>query len=448
MAKCFPCDAKNNKTEQLRRNNLLKGSDVAEHCRRFRRYIRLDADRIADISMNAKGRFLTNVFPLVAGQAFFQTAGILVAALSGLVGYNLAADKALATLPVAVISIGTAAALIPASMFMKKYGRKRGFMLGIGLGFVAGALTSLGIYLVDFWLFVIGNMFIGAYQGFSQYYRFAAAESVEEAERSKAISWVVSGGVFAAIAGPSIARFTKDIGDIPFLYSYVSIMALSLLAIVAVSRIRYDTRQLAVPDVAQRERPLSEILKRPAFIGAIASSAVGSAVMVMVMTATPITMKICGYNADDSSIVIQWHVLGMFVPSFFTGDLIQRFGPVKVISCGIFIFLLHLSLALSGTELFHFTTGLIFLGVGWNFMFIGGTALLTKSYATGDRAKSQAFHDFMVYAVATLSSFAAGAALDRWGWNVVNLIAAPLLVTALAILLWYSVAERKSQVAP
>ena len=168
MAKCFPCDAKNNKTEQLRRNNLLKGSDVAEHCRRFRRYIRLDADQIADISMNAKGRFLTNVFPLVAGQAFFQTAGILVAALSGLVGYNLAADKALATVPVAVISIGTAVALIPASLFMKKYGRKRGFMLGIGFGFVAGALTSLGIYLVDFWLFVICNMFIGAYQGFSQ----------------------------------------------------------------------------------------------------------------------------------------------------------------------------------------------------------------------------------------------------------------------------------------
>lgn len=397
--------------------------------------------------MNAKGRFLTNVFPLVAGQAFFQTAGILVAALSGLVGYNLAADKALATVPVAVISIGTAAALIPASLFMKKYGRKRGFMLGIGLGFVAGALTSLGVYLVDFWLFVIGNMFIGAYQGFSQYYRFAAAESVEKAERSRAISWVVSGGVFAAIAGPSIARFTKDIGDIPFLYSYVSIMALSLLAIVAVSRIRYDTRQSAVPDVAQRERPLSEILKRPAFIGAIASSAVGSAVMVMVMTATPITMKICGYNADDSSIVIQWHVLGMFVPSFFTGDLIQRFGPVKVIFCGIFIFLLHLSLALSGTELFHFTTGLIFLGVGWNFMFIGGTALLTKSYATGDRAKSQAFHDFMVYAVATLSSFTAGAALDRWGWNVVNLIAAPLLIAAFAILMWYSVTERKSEMA-
>ncbi len=397
---------------------------------------------------NTKGRFLANVFPLVAGQAFFQTAGILVAALSGLVGYNLAADKALATLPVAVISIGTAAALIPASVFMKKYGRKRGFMLGIGLGFLAGALTSLGIYLVDFWLFIVGNMFIGAYQGFSQYYRFAAAESVPEAERSKAISWVVSGGVFAAIAGPSIARFTKDIGDIPFLYSYVSIMVLSLGAVVAVSRIRHDTRQSVVPEPSQRERPLSELLKRPAFIGAITSSAVGSAVMVMVMTATPITMKICGYNADDSSIVIQWHVLGMFVPSFFTGGLIQRFGAVRVICCGVSIFLLHLSLALSGTDLFHFTIGLIFLGVGWNFMFIGGTALLTKSYSIGDRAKSQAFHDFVVYAVATLSSFTAGAALDRWGWNVVNLIAAPLLVAAFAILLWYSFSGRKSEALP
>lgn len=394
-----------------------------------------------------KGRFLASIFPLVAGQAFFQTAGILVAALSGLVGYNLAADKALATLPVAVVSIGTASALIPASMLMKKYGRKTGFIIGIGLGFLAGALTSLGIYLVNFWLFVVGNMFVGAYQGFSQYYRFAAAESVPEADRSKAISWVVSGGVFAAVAGPSIARLTKDIGEIPFLYSYLSIMGLSLLAVAAVSRIRHDTHQTAFQETAQGERSLSEILKRPAFIAAIASSAVGSAVMVMVMTATPITMKLCGYNADDSSLVIQWHVLGMFVPSFFTGDLIQRFGAVRVISCGILIFLLHLSLALSGTELFHFTTGLIFLGIGWNFMFIGGTALLTKSYATGGRAKSQAFHDFMVYAVATLSSFTAGAALDHWGWNVVNLIAAPLLIAAFTILQWYAITERKSQVA-
>lgn len=396
--------------------------------------------------MHERGRFLANVFPLFAGQAFFQTAGILVMALSGLVGYNLAANKALATLPVAVISVGTAACLIPASMFMKKYGRKKGFTLGIGLGFLAGALTSLGIYLVDFWLFVLGNMFIGAYQGFSQYYRFAAADSVPEEEKSKAISWVVSGGVFAAVAGPSIARLTKDIGEIPFLYSYLSIMVLSLFAVLAVSRIRHDTRQ-TTEEPAGQERPLSEILKRPAFAGAIASSAVGSAVMVMVMTATPITMKICGYNADDSSVVIQWHVLGMFVPSFFTGNLIQRFGAVKVISSGIFIFVLHLSLALSGTDLFHFTTGLIFLGIGWNFMFIGGSALLTKSYAIGDRAKSQAFHDFMVYAVATISSFLAGAALDHWGWNVVNLIAVPLLLAAFAVLQWYAITERKSQMA-
>ena len=400
-----------------------------------------------DMPTNTKGRFLINIFPLVAGQALFQTAGILVAALSGLVGYNLAPDKGLATLPVAVISVGTAAALIPASMFMKKYGRKSGFMIGIGLGFLAGALTALGIYLVNFWLFIIGNMFVGTYQGFSQYYRFAAAESVPENERSKAISWVVSGGVFAAIAGPSIARLTKDIGEIPFLYSYLSMMGLSLLAALVVSRIRHDTRQTAVPELAGNGRSLSEILRRPAFIGAIASSAVGSAVMVMVMTATPITMKMCGYNADDSSVVIQWHVLGMFVPSFFTGNLIQRFGAVRVICCGIFIFMLHLSLALSGTEIFHFTTGLIFVGVGWNFMFIGGTALLTTSYAHGDQAKTQAFHDFIVYAVATLSSFLAGAVLNRWGWNVVNLIALPVLIIAFVVILWFSISQRKSKVA-
>ncbi|OJV14862.1 MAG: hypothetical protein BGO21_19470 [Dyadobacter sp. 50-39] len=398
------------------------------------------------MSIQSQGRFLANVFPLVAGQAFFQTAGILVAALSGLVGYSLATDKALATLPVAMTSVGTALSLIPASMFMKKYGRRRGFMLGIGLGFLGGAVTSFGIYLVDFWLFVLGSMFVGAYQGFAQYYRFAAADAVAEGEKGKAISWVVSGGVFAAVAGPSIARFTKDIGDIPFLYSYLSLMGLSLCALLAVLRIRRDAGQAAAQEQHRAVRPLSEVLKRPAFIAAMASSTVGSAIMVMVMTATPITMKICGYDTDDSSLVIQWHVLGMFVPSFFTGDLIQRFGAVRIVSCGILIFLLHLSLALSGTELFHFTTGLIFLGIGWNFMFIGGTALLTKSYASGGQAKSQAFHDFMVYAVATLSSFLAGAALDRWGWSTVNLIAAPLLLAAFAVVQWYALTERKSQI--
>ncbi|KAA0992209.1 MFS transporter [Dyadobacter aurulentus] len=398
------------------------------------------------MATNTKGRFLVNVLPLVGGQALFQTAGILVTTLAGLVGFNLAPDKSLATLPLAVISVGTAVTLIPAAAFMKRYGRKKGFTLGIAFGFLAGALTSLGIYYSDFWVFVSGNVLIGAYQGFSQYYRFAAAESVEEQDRSKAISWVVAGGIFAALAGPSIARLTKDLGEIPFLYSFLSLMALSILALAVTSLIRHDSRQVALVGAPGPAKPFSEILKKPAFIAAIVSSSVGFAVMVMVMTATPIAMKICGYDADDSSIVIQWHVLGMFVPSFFTGNLIQRFGAIKVISGGILMFLLHISLALSGTDFLHFTSGLIFLGIGWNFMFIGGSTILTQSYTNGDQAKSQAFHDFLVYAVNTLSSFVAGAALASWGWNVVNLIAVPLLAVAFITIQWYSISQRKSGV--
>lgn len=398
------------------------------------------------MATSSKCRFLANVLPLVGGQALFQTAGILVTTLAGLVGFNLAPDKSLATLPLAVISVGTAATLIPAAAFMKRYGRKKGFTLGIGLGFLAGALTSLGIYYSNFWVFVSGNVLIGAYQGFSQYYRFAAAESVEEQDRSKAISWVVAGGIFAALAGPSIARLTKDLGEIPFLYSFLSLMALSIVALAVTSLIRHDSHQIAMAGAPGPAKPLSQILKKPAFIAAIVSSSVGFAVMVMVMTATPIAMKICGYDADDSSIVIQWHVLGMFVPSFFTGNLIQRFGAIKIISCGILMFLLHISLALSGTDFLHFTSGLIFLGIGWNFMFIGGSTILTHSYSNGDQAKSQAFHDFLVYAVNTLSSFAAGAALTSWGWNVVNLIAVPLLAVAFVTIQWYSIVQRKSGV--
>lgn len=396
------------------------------------------------MSTDSKGPFWLDVLPFVGGQALFQTAGILVATLAGLVGFNLAADKSLATLPLAMISVGTAATLIPAAAFMKRYGRKKGFIFGISLGFLAGMLTSMGIYYSDFWIFVSGNVFIGAYQGFAQYYRFAAADAAAEQHRSKAISWVVAGGVFAALAGPLIARLTKDLGEIPFLYSFLSIMALSMLALVVVSLIRQDGRQVAVADAPVAVRPFSEILKRPAFIAAIVSSSVGFAVMVMVMTATPIAMKICGFNADDSSIVIQWHVLGMFVPSFFTGGLIQRFGAVRIISCGIFIFVLHIALALTGTDFLHFTSGLIFLGVGWNFMFIGGSAILTRSYTQGDQAKSQAFHDFLVYAVNTLSSFVAGAVLARWGWNVVNIIAIPLLAVAFITIQWYAISQRRA----
>ncbi|WP_353719069.1 MFS transporter [Dyadobacter sp. 676] len=394
----------------------------------------------------SKKRSPANVFPLVAGQALYQTAAVLVAALSGLVGFSLAADKSLATLPVAMISVGTAISLIPAAAFMKKFGRRKGFIAGIGLGLAAGALMSLGVYLVDFRLFVLGNMFVGAYGGFAQYYRFAAAESVDERDRSKAISWVVSGGVFAAIAGPSIARYTRDFGDIPFLYSFLSIPALCLFALLAVSVSGHIAGQSVASDAPVPEQSFFEILKRPTFTAAIVSSAAGSAVMVMVMTATPIAMKICGYNADDSSIVIQWHVLGMFVPSFFTGNLIQRFGAPRMISCGILMFLLHISLVLSGMDLVNFVGGLIFLGIGWNFMFVGGSTILVRSCADGDPAKIQAFHDFLVYAVTTLSSFLAGAVLNRWGWNVVNLIAVPLLIAAFVVIQWYAVL-RKNDVA-
>ncbi|MCF0073012.1 MFS transporter [Dyadobacter sp. CY261] len=381
---------------------------------------------------------MKKIFPLVSAQALYQTAAVLVAALSGLVGFNLAKDKSLATLPVALISVGTAAILIPASVFMKKYGRKRGFMVGVALGFVAGGLTAAGIYYTNFWLFVVGNMFIGAYGGFAQYYRFAAAESVAAEDRSKAISWVVSGGVFAAIAGPLLARLTKDIGHLPFFYSYLSVSVLSIIAIGIISAVKEAGQQEDNNgEVSHKERPLSIIAKQPVFIAALISSAVGFAVMVMVMTATPIAMKLCGHDADDSSIVIQWHVLGMFVPSFFTGNLVQKFGAVRIISLGILIFLTHVAFALTGTDFFHFVSGLIFLGVGWNFMFIGGTALLTRAYTPADRAKTQSFHDFAVYAVTTLSSFLAGAVLNLWGWEMVNMVAVPFLVVALVTIQWF-----------
>ena len=391
-----------------------------------------------------RNQLINHVIPLVSGQALFQTAAILVATFSGLVGFNLAEDKSLATLPIAVISVGTAVMLIPASLLMKKYGRKKGFITGIALGFLAGMITSAGIYFHNFWVFVFGNMLIGCYQGFSQYYRFAAAESVDEEFKSKAISWVVSGGVFAAIVGPYLARYTKDLGNIPFLYSYFAISVLSLISFLIISRLKPQQVKEAESVNSHQERPLSKIVKQPAFIAAIISSATGSSVMIMVMTATPIAMKLCGHTADDSAIVIQWHVLGMFVPSFFTGNLIQRFGATRIISMGILMFVIHVSFALTGTDFLHFVSGLVFLGIGWNFMFIGGSFILTRSYTTGDQAKTQAFHDFIAFAIISISSFLAGAILNAWGWKMVNIVVIPMLIIAFISVQWFAFLQKKT----
>jgi predicted MFS family arabinose efflux permease len=374
-----------------------------------------------------------NVFLLVGTQALFQTSLVLLLTASGLVGQNLATNKTLATLPIAMMILATALTLIPASLFMQRKGRKAGFLVGTAIGALAGLLAALGIWRSSFELFVIGNMLIGVYQAFAQYYRFAAADAASPDFKSRAISWVVAGGVVAAIAGPNIARYTQDVGPAPFVVAFLILFLLSTIAFFLVTRL-----ELPPPTAAETSgpsRPLAEIMAQPVFLTALTGSVVGFAMMLMVMSATPLAMQLCGHSVGAAASVIQWHVLGMFVPSFFTGNLIRRFGVLNIMGAGIILMAAQILFSLSGIDLFHFTSGLVLLGIGWNFLFVGGTTLLTEAYRPSEKAKTQAAHDFLMFVAVTLSSFASGSLLNSYGWKTVNLTVVPFLLLALVVVI-------------
>lgn len=381
-----------------------------------------------------------NVLLLASTQTLFQTVSVMVMTLSGLVGLQLATDKRLATLPIAMMAVAIAATIIPASLLMQRFGRKAGFLLGTALGCMAGLTAAAAIGMHSFALFVFAHMLVGCYQGFAQYYRFAAADIASVDFKSRAISWVIAGGVVAALAGPNIARVTQGMGSVPFMAAYLAMSAVSGIALLIVTRI--DIPPVMVSGVHGPARSLLEIMRQPVFLTALTGSSVGSAVMIMVMTATPLAMQMCGQSVGASATVIQWHVLGMFVPSFFTGHLIRRYGLLPIMSTGIALLVGHVAIALTGIEFLHFLSGLILLGIGWNFLFIGGTTLLTETYRPSERAKTQAAHDFLMSGAASLASFSAGGLLNTWGWQSVNLTALPFLGLALIAVLGLIVHRR------
>ncbi|KUG10636.1 MULTISPECIES: MFS transporter [Elizabethkingia] len=385
--------------------------------------------------MTAKIKW-NNVYLLFTSQALFQTASILVITLSGVVGLQMAPDKNLATLPLAMITVGTAGMMIPASLIIKKLGQRNAFMIGTLIGVLSGLVSWYGIVQNSFWLFSVGNMLIGAYQGFSQYYRFAAADAVPDNAKSKAISFVIAGGVVAAFAGPNLARFTQHLGAVPYAYSYFSIILLSVVALGVVSFLKLQKASaIQTNEVVTKGRPIKEIIKNKDTILAILASATAFAVMGMSMTVTPIAMHSVGHSSDSSATVIQWHVLGMFLPSFFTGMLIQKFGVYRIIISGLAILFLYIIIALMGTGFAHFVSALFVVGLGWNFLFIGGSSLLTKVYRPEEKEKTQAFHDFTVFAVISIASFFAGSLFNYWGWNGVNIVMIPMLIITLIVVI-------------
>lgn len=382
-----------------------------------------------------------NVTLLAAAQALLLTNGVMLVAINGLLGLQLAADKRLATLPITAYVIGGALATLPAAFFMKHYGRRAGFMLGAGMGMLGAVISAVAVYTGSFWLLCFGTIFAGIYNAFGQQYRFAAADAAPLNWRGKAISLTLAGGIIGGVIGPEAGKLTRTVLEPTYFASYLALIAFAALSMLIVSYLRIPP----LTEVEQKAvgRPLTQIARQPAFIVAVLAAASGYGVMNLLMTATPLAMDICGLPFADTAFILQWHVIGMFAPSFFTGDLIKRFGVIKILIIGAVLMFICIGIGLSGVTLMHFWWSLVLLGVGWNFLFIGGTTLLTETYRPEERAKVQGTNDFIVLAVQGITSLSSGVLITSSGWSQLNTYALPIIaITTLAtLLLWL---QRKS----
>ena len=365
-----------------------------------------------------------------------STSSLSVSA-SSIVGFQIAENKALATFPLTFHLLGTMLAGIPASMLMKFIGRRYGFLIGTGIGTFGAASASLAIIYSSFPFFCLSIFCLGILNGFAQLYRFTAVEVSSIEFRTKAISYVMLGGIAAGFIGPAIAAEGKDyIENAQFAGSYLSIILLYFFIVIILMRIRLP--QPSVEEQTGDTRPLKVIFMQPKFIVSVLSAMIGYGVMAMIMTATPLAMtKGNGYPFSDAAFIIQWHALGMFAPSFITGSLIKRFGAVQIIFTGILLNFICIAINISGTELINYWSALVLLGVGWNFMFVAGTTMVTETYQPAEKAIVQGVNDFLVFGTAALCSLLSGVLQTSFGWETVNLSAIPLLLIVLVSLFWF-----------
>jgi MFS family permease len=380
------------------------------------------------------------VLLLATAQALFQTASVMVVTVGGLAGALLAPSPELATLPIAAMFLGTASTTIPASTWMTRVGRRTGFVVGAGLGVLAGVLAALGLFMGSLWLFSAGTFLVGAYQAFAQFYRFAAGEVADEAFRPRAISLVLAGGVVAAILGPLVGRWGAPLLQPDYVGSFLMLSVVSMIATGLLMGLKVPPPP---PTTGHAGRPLMEIVRQPGYLVALFGAATGYGVMIMAMTATPLAMVHHHHHLGDATAVIQMHVLGMFVPSFFTGSLIARFGVLPIMLSGVALLGGHVLIGLTGTEFHSFAGALLLLGVGWNFLYIGGTTLLTTTYSPAEKGKAQATNDMTIFAVGLVCSLAAAPLLQLLGWQGLNLVLLPWLAVAAVALSGFGIVRAR-----
>ncbi|MHA6731607.1 MFS transporter [Devosia sp. A369] len=375
------------------------------------------------------------VFLLATAQALFQIVSVLVMTIGALAGSILAPAPEWATAPIAAMFLGTAVSTVPASMWMARVGRKIGFATGAALGALGGLLAAGGIATSSLTLLCLGTFLAGTYQGFAQFYRFAAAEVADDAYRPRAISLVLAGGVVAALLGPLLARWGGDLIQPTYTASFLFLSAASFIAIGVLLFVNVP-RSVDTAAEKAAARPLGMIIRQPTYLVALFGAVTGYGIMILAMTATPLAMAHHQHGLAATATVIQLHVLGMFLPSFFTGSLIARFGVLRVMFTGIVLLAGHVLLSLSGTGLYSFSAALILLGVGWNFLYIGGTNLLTRTYTTAEKGKAQATNDLTIFIIGLAASLGAGILQNTIGWQTLNLVLLPWLALAAAAILW------------
>jgi predicted MFS family arabinose efflux permease len=384
-----------------------------------------------------------NALVLAAAQALAGGNSVVIVGTAGIVG-GMLADKSLATVPVSTYVLGLWIATLPVGAIAKRYGRLASFELGALCGTVAGLLCCLAVLNASFWLLCVGTLFGGFYAAVHQSYRFAATDTASDAFKPRAIAWVMTGGLFSAFVGPQLVILTKDLWP-PYLFaaSYLAQAGVAVLSGLVLLATRIPRVAAADQRLAGGGRPLAEIFRQPRLIVAVVCGVASYSMMNLVMTSAPVAMLDCHHSVTDATLGLQWHVIGMFAPSFITGTLISRFGTDRVAGCGLAIIALGALVALTGLTVWHFWTALVLLGVGWNFAFVGATALVTQCHRPNERNKVQAVNDFLVFGSMAIGSFSSGHLLASYGWSMVAEVVLPAVIAAGVLLVGVNLTARR-----
>jgi MFS family permease len=401
-------------------------------------------DMTDEFSGDARAR--SNVTRLAAAQALTGANSAVIFATGSIVGATLAPNISFATVPISIYVVGLAIGTLPTGAISRAYGRRAAFMIGTGCGVLTGVLAAFAILRGSFALFCCATFLGGLYGAVSQSYRFAAADGASAAYRPKAVSWVMAGGVFAGVLGPQLVQWTMDVWP-PYLFAF-SFAAQAVVALIAMAVVAgVDAPKPAAADLGGG-RPLFEIARQPRFVAAAICGVVSYSMMNLVMTSAPLAMKICGLSLSDSNFGIQWHIVAMYGPSFFTGALIARLGAPLIVAVGLALEAAAATIGLSGVTAMHFWVVLVVLGVGWNLGFIAASALVLETHRPQERNKVQALNDFLVFGVMALGSFSSGQLLANYGWSAVNLVVFPPVLLGLVVLGLAASARRRGRLQP